>query len=63
MRTIAPSMPPLACPGRAAGGPPVVLCRRRQPYKHASVVECPQQCYCQQLELVEGISSSDGGQM
>jgi hypothetical protein len=33
-----------------------VLCRRRQRYKHVSVVERPQQCTDQQLELVEGIS-------
>jgi hypothetical protein len=33
-----------------------VLCRRRQRYKHGSVVERPQQFYGQQFELIEGIS-------
>jgi len=33
-----------------------VLCRRRQRYKCVSVVERPQQCSHQQLELVEWIS-------
>jgi len=33
-----------------------VLCRRRQRYQYVSVVERPQQCSHQQLELVEGIS-------
>jgi hypothetical protein len=32
------------------------LCRRRQRYKYVSVVERPQQCYGQQLELAEGLS-------
>jgi len=32
------------------------LCRRRKRYKYVSVVERPQQCSHQQLELVEGIS-------
>ena len=32
------------------------MCRRRQRYKYVSVVERPQQCSHQQLELVEGIS-------
>jgi hypothetical protein len=47
MRTTAPSMPSNACPGRAAGD---------QRYKYVSVVERPQKCSDQQLELVEGIS-------
>jgi hypothetical protein len=56
-RTIAPSMPSHACPGRAAGGPRrgLLPCRRRQRYKHGSVVERPQKCYGKELELVEGI--------
>ena len=33
-----------------------VLCRRHQRHKYVSVVERPQQCSHQQLELVEGIS-------
>jgi hypothetical protein len=33
-----------------------VLRRRRQRYKHVSVVERPKHCYDQQFELVEGIS-------
>ena len=41
-------------------GPPEahaeVLCRRRQRYTHASVVERPPQSYGQRLELVEGTS-------
>jgi hypothetical protein len=44
MRAIAPSMPSHGLP------------RQRQRYKYVSVVERPQQCYGQQLELVEGIS-------
>ena len=33
-----------------------VLCRRRQRYKYVSVVERPQQCSDQQLEIAEGLS-------
>ena len=53
---------PQACrhtpaPGRSAGGPRRVFCRRRQRYKHASVAERPPQSYGQRLELVEGASA------
>jgi hypothetical protein len=60
LRKCAPS--PQVCrltpaPSRAAGGPRRVLCRRRQRYKHVSVVERPPQSYGKGLELVEGVSA------
>jgi hypothetical protein len=58
IRAIALSTPPHACPQQERRRPaPFFFCRRRQQYKHASVVERPPQSYGQRLKLAEGASA------
>jgi hypothetical protein len=58
MRAIALSMPPHACPREDRRRPtPCSFRRRRQRYKHASVVKRPPQSHAQRLGLVEGASA------